>query len=296
MSFTLRLAAAIIFAQVFMGCGAFSADVANLQRAVDEKQCPANPVTYRLEKYSDHCDNSGCNTFACASAWNACSNQVDRMNNTIIKYNSFVKNICKRNSDRKTFLTKPSLISIGIPGGNLLDICEKQVVQTNCDDKYDPSRYGSDITEKAVAACHMSQNSFTERCAWKNIKGEDISTARLFEKGRAQQGEEARIVSEWERMQRPKEPSPAVTVAPPPTPRPTPSYTSPQSQPGPKTSQFNVSSDLRSNCGGRGMYLVRSGSSTAYNVVCQGGATYCQGNFGGGRYVEDGGDRICLVP
>ena len=77
---------------------------------------------------------------------------------------------------------------------------------------------------------------------------------------------------------------------------PAPSNAAGGGQTSTRSSAYLVSADLRSNCGGRGLYLVKPRDRTAYNVVCQGTRPYCESNYGGGRYVEENGDKFCVTP
>ncbi len=145
--------------------------------------------------------------------------------------------------------------------------------------------------DRLSALCTAQRKDATTYCAQKAFGGDAADVTRrlqqqgneftsLLESEKQRVADEERLREERSRASRTAAPARPVQRAP----------EAPQQR---AASTYSVPSDLRTNCGGNGLYLVRGRS--AYNVVCSPSSqsrSYCEGT--GGRYVTADGDRFCV--
>lgn len=73
-----------------------SQDANFFNQTVESRVCPRNPVEYQTARYSDQCQAlMGSNSTSTNLALLRCQNDVDRLNQAILRYNDFMRQ-CQR--------------------------------------------------------------------------------------------------------------------------------------------------------------------------------------------------------
>lgn len=299
-------------------------DTSALQTHINNRQCPRPPAKYNLLKYDLCGPIAACNSnFQCSSDWGRCSRAIDQHNVVISRYNTFIDQVCsnpgnqadlptsiglnetlppslrreltmveQQENDRKANACLASIVGTGnqtpcertlknyASAPNYQDLrdachrlgqaqyfyCYRKAEERRIDEALAGLKSREDAYRAAISVATGTQTPKVDTSAGDAplTPGQQkvLEVKRLLEQQVLEAA--AREKSERERKERESK---------------TPSYT--------------ISRDLRTNCGGSGLYLVRG--RTAYNVVCSGSNSrnYCESRPGQ-RYAEIDGDKLCI--